>query len=78
MDALRKMTLLPARCLEQVTPRMAAKGRVQVGALTSLEGWSGGWWSRRRRSPGRDDRRRTGGWEANPREFAVSERGRLL
>ena len=32
MDALRKMTLLPAQRLETVSPRMAAKGRVQVGA----------------------------------------------
>ena len=32
MDALRKMTLLPAQRLEGVTPQMATKGRVQVGA----------------------------------------------
>ena len=36
MDALRKMTLLPARRLEAVAPRMAAKGRVQVGADADL------------------------------------------
>ena len=36
MDALRKMTLLPARRLEAVTPRMAAKGRVQAGADADL------------------------------------------
>ena len=32
MDALRKMTLLPAQRLEPVAPQMAAKGRVQAGA----------------------------------------------
>ena len=36
MDALRKMTLLPAQRLEQVTPQMAAKGRVQAGADADL------------------------------------------
>ena len=36
MDALRKMTLLPARRLEAVTPQMAAKGRVQAGADADL------------------------------------------
>ena len=36
MDALRKMTLLPAQRLERVSPRMAAKGRVQVGADADL------------------------------------------
>ncbi len=36
MDALRKMTLLPAQRLEKVSPRMAAKGRVQVGADADL------------------------------------------
>ena len=33
---LRKMTLLPAQRLEQVTPQMAAKGRVQAGADADL------------------------------------------
>jgi imidazolonepropionase-like amidohydrolase len=32
MDAVRKMTLLPARRLESVDPGMRRKGRVQVGA----------------------------------------------
>ena len=36
MDALRKMTLLPAQRLEQVTPQMARKGRVQPGADADL------------------------------------------
>ena len=36
MDALRKMTLLPAQRLEAVTPQMAAKGRVQAGADADL------------------------------------------
>ena len=36
MEALRKMTLLPAQRLEQVTPQMAAKGRVQAGADADL------------------------------------------
>ena len=36
MDALRKMTLLPAQRLEQVTPQMAHKGRVQPGADADL------------------------------------------
>ena len=36
MDALRKMTLLPAQRLEAVTPQMAAKGRVQVGGDADL------------------------------------------
>ena len=36
MDALRKMTLLPAQRLEQVTPQMVAKGRVQAGADADL------------------------------------------
>ncbi len=36
MDALRKMTLLPAQRLEGVTPQMARKGRVQVGADADL------------------------------------------
>ena len=36
MDALRKMTLLPAQRLETVSPRMGDKGRVQVGADADL------------------------------------------
>jgi N-acyl-D-aspartate/D-glutamate deacylase len=32
MDAIRKMTLLPAKRLEDVVPSMKRKGRVQVGA----------------------------------------------
>ena len=32
MDALRKMTLLPAQRLERVSPQMASKGRIRVGA----------------------------------------------
>ena len=36
MDALRKMTLLPAQRLEQVAPQMADKGRVRVGADADL------------------------------------------
>lgn len=32
MEALRKMTLMPAQRLEQVVPAMVRKGRVQVGA----------------------------------------------
>ena len=36
MDALRKMTLMPARHLEAVVPAMAAKGRVQAGADADL------------------------------------------
>ncbi len=36
MDALAKMTLLPARRLESVAPQMAAKGRVRVGADADL------------------------------------------
>ncbi len=36
MDALRKMTLLPAQRLEQVTPQMSRKGRVQAGADADL------------------------------------------
>ncbi|MDP7692544.1 MAG: amidohydrolase family protein, partial [Vicinamibacterales bacterium] len=36
MDALGKMTVLPARRLESVSPQMAAKGRVQVGADADL------------------------------------------
>lgn len=36
MDALRKMTLLPAARLEPVVPEMARKGRVQVGADADL------------------------------------------
>ena len=36
MDALRKMTLLPAQRLEAVAPVMKKKGRVQVGADADL------------------------------------------
>jgi len=36
MDALRKMTLLPARRLESVSPEMMAKGRIRVGADADL------------------------------------------
>ena len=36
MDALRKMTLLPARRLEAIVPEMARKGRVQVGSDADL------------------------------------------
>ena len=36
MDGLRKMTLMPAQRLETVVPRMASKGRVQVGADADL------------------------------------------
>ena len=36
MDALGKMTLLPARRLEQISPAMRHKGRVQVGADADL------------------------------------------
>ena len=36
MDALAKMTLLPAQRLEQVAPQMADKGRVRVGADADL------------------------------------------
>ncbi|MBS0362346.1 MAG: amidohydrolase family protein, partial [Proteobacteria bacterium] len=36
MDALGKMTLLPARRLEQISPAMRRKGRVQVGADADL------------------------------------------
>ena len=36
MDALRRMTLEPARRLERRTPAMAAKGRVRVGADADL------------------------------------------
>jgi N-acyl-D-aspartate/D-glutamate deacylase len=32
MDAVAKMTILPARRMEQVAPSMAHKGRIQVGA----------------------------------------------
>ena len=32
MDALRKMTLMPAQRLEVVAPAMKNKGRVRVGA----------------------------------------------
>jgi len=36
MDAVRKMTLLPARRLEAVSPAMRRKGRVRVGADADL------------------------------------------
>ena len=36
MDALGKMTLLPARRLEKISPAMHRKGRVQVGADADL------------------------------------------
>ena len=36
MDALRKMTLLPAQRLEGVTSQMKKKGRVQIGADADL------------------------------------------
>ena len=36
MDAIRKMTLLPARRLERIDPAMKRKGRVQAGADADL------------------------------------------
>ncbi len=36
MDALNKMTLLPARRLESIVPEMTRKGRVQVGSDADL------------------------------------------
>jgi N-acyl-D-aspartate/D-glutamate deacylase len=36
MDALRKMTLMPAQRLEQRVPKMRNKGRIQVGADADL------------------------------------------
>ena len=36
MDAVRRMTLEPARRLERRTPAMARKGRVRVGADADL------------------------------------------
>jgi dihydroorotase len=36
MDALRKMTLMPARRLEARVPAMAGKGRIRVGADADL------------------------------------------
>ncbi len=36
MDALRKMTLMPARRLEPALPEMRRKGRVAVGADADL------------------------------------------
>ena len=36
MDALRKMTLLPAQRIEAIVPQMARKGRVQVGSDADL------------------------------------------
>src|SRR5207237_8392639 len=41
-DAVRKMTLLPARRLERVVPAMRAKGRVQVGADADLTEFDAG------------------------------------
>jgi dihydroorotase len=36
MDALRKMTLMPAQRLEKAVPQMRAKGRIKVGADADL------------------------------------------
>jgi len=36
MDALRKMTLMPAQRLEQLAPMMKNKGRIRVGADADL------------------------------------------
>ncbi len=36
MDALGKMTLLPAQRLEEIAPMMTRKGRVQVGSDADL------------------------------------------
>ena len=36
VDALRKMTLLPAERIEAIVPEMARKGRVQVGSDADL------------------------------------------
>jgi len=36
MDALRKMTLMPARRLEQIAPMMKNKGRIRIGADADL------------------------------------------
>ncbi len=36
MEALRKMTIMPARRLEERTPAMARKGRIEVGADADL------------------------------------------
>ena len=36
MDALRRMTIEPARRLEKRTPAMSAKGRIRVGADADL------------------------------------------
>jgi dihydroorotase len=36
MDALRKMTLMPAQRLEQIAPMMKNKGRIRVGADADL------------------------------------------
>ena len=36
MDAIRKMTLLPAKRLETVSPRMRNKGRIRIGADADL------------------------------------------
>lgn len=36
MDALRKMTLMPAQRLERRVPSMKSKGRVRVGADADL------------------------------------------
>ncbi len=37
MDALRRMTIEPARRLEKRTPAMSAKGRIRVGADADLD-----------------------------------------
>jgi len=36
MDALRKMTILPARRVESVAPEMTRRGRLQVGAYADI------------------------------------------
>jgi len=36
MEALRKMTVMPARRLEQIAPMMKNKGRIRVGADADL------------------------------------------
>ena len=32
MDAVRKSSLMPAQCLETMSPQMTRKGRIRVGA----------------------------------------------